>query len=159
MYRRYTQRGDVGMTRTQSRVNRLKNVLILLLLAAVVALAVTGIPAILGREDQRAVLVQRIQSECDEALRQTTALSRNAGSDSAAILARIRSNVYSIRTVNSLSAASGYGLLLGENQLTTLQNLIDRYLSYLTTGMDTGEYQTNLQTALTALQEVVTALQ
>ena len=41
----------------------------------------------------------------------------------------------------------------------TLQNNVDRYLTYLTTGMDTGEYQTGLQTSLEELQETLNALQ
>ena len=34
----------------------------------------------------------------------------------------------------------------------------DNYLTFITTGMDTGEYQTNLQNSLAALQEKVNAL-
>ena len=37
----------------------------------------------------------------------------------------------------------------------TIQNLVDRYLTYITTGMDTGEYQTSLQNALAELQDAV----
>ena len=40
----------------------------------------------------------------------------------------------------------------------TLQNTVDRYLEYLTTGMDTGEYQTSLQSALEELQEILSTL-
>jgi len=94
----------------------------------------------------------------DEALRQTTTLSRNAGADSAAILSRIRSNIYAIRMLNTVNSASGGRLLLEEERLTTLQNMVDRYLTYLTTGMDTGEYQTALQVALTEMQEIVRSL-
>ena len=42
--------------------------------------------------------------------------------------------------------------------LSTLQSSIDNYLAFLTTGMDTGEYQTNLQTALEELQEMLNVL-
>ena len=82
----------------------------------------------------------------------------SAGADSAAILARVRCNVYAIRTINSTNSAAGNGLLLDEERLTTLLNTIDRYLSFLTTGMDTGEYQTSLQTALNELQGIVSNL-
>jgi hypothetical protein len=94
----------------------------------------------------------------DEAVRQTTTLSRNAGADSAAILSRIRCNIYSVRTLNSVNSASGGRALLEEERLTTLLNTVDRYLTFLTTGMDTGEYQTALQVALTDLQETVSGL-
>ena len=159
MYQRYSRMGDSGSSRTQVRRNRIKTGIILLLIAMVAALGVIGIPAFLARQDQRTLYLQRIQSECDDALKLTASLSRNAGADSAAILARIRSNIYAIRTVSSLSASSGFHLLVDEDVVMTLQNLVDRYLSYITTGMDTGEYQTNLQNALASLQESLRQLE
>ncbi len=159
MYQRYSRMGDSGSSRTQVRRNRIKTGIILLLIAMVAALGVIGIPAFLARQDQRTLYVQRIQSECDDALKLTASLSRNAGADSAAILARIRSNIYAIRTVSSLSASSGFHPLVDEDVVMTLQNLVDRYLSYITTGMDTGEYQTNLQNALASLQESLRQLE
>ena len=159
MYQRYSRVSDGGMSRSQVLRGRLKNALILLLVAAVIGLAVTGVPAILARQDERTLILQRMQGECDEAVRQTTSLSRNAGADSSAILARIRSNLYAIRSLNALSESSGYGAPVSEDTLMTLQNLVDRYLTYLTTGMDTGEYQTNLQNTLDALQLQINALE
>ena len=103
--------------------------------------------------------MQRIQSECSEAIRQTSTLSRNAGADSAAILAKIRSNVYAIRVINALGNSSGFGFLVSEESVMTIQNLVDRYLSYITTGMDTGEYQTSLQNALSELQGTLNQIQ
>ena len=85
-------------------------------------------------------------------------LSRNAGADSASILARIRSNLYAIRTVSDLNTARSGEILVQEDRILTLQNTVDRYLTYLTTGMDTGEYQTNLQIALEDLQAELNAL-
>ena len=45
-----------------------------------------------------------------------------------------------------------------DERLLTLQNMVDQYLQYLTTGMDTGGYTTNLQVALAELQEIVNNL-
>ena len=42
--------------------------------------------------------------------------------------------------------AQGDGTLVEDERILTLQNTVDRYLTYITTGMDTGEYQTGLQT-------------
>ena len=39
-----------------------------------------------------------------------------------------------------------------------MQASIDNYLQFLTTGMDTGEYQTNLQNSLAALQVQINLL-
>ena len=158
MYRRYSQTGDGTVSSSQRFRNRLKNMLIVLLVLALAALCVWAFPAVRERDAIRGSLIQRIQTDCSEAIRQISTLSRNAGADSAAILARIRSNVYAIRTANALGSSSGYGYLVSEDSLMTIQNLVDRYLSYITTGMDTGEYQTNLQNALTELQAAVDQL-
>lgn len=159
MYRRYSKTGDSTASMTQVTRNRIKNVLILLLLAAIAVLLFFTLPAVRNRGETRSLYIQRIQNEASEAVRLTSGLSRNAGADSAAILARIRCNIYAIRTINSVNSGAGNGLLLEEERLTTLLNTIDRYLSFLTTGMDTGEYQTGLQTALNELQGIISQLQ
>ncbi len=158
MYRRYSQTNASGLSLSQLKRSRLKDLMILLLAAALAVSLFFGIPAIRQRNGARTVYIQRVQAECDEALRQTSTLSRNAGADSASILAKIRSNLYAIRTVSALSSAQGTGTLVSEDRIVTLQNTVDRYLEYLTTGMETGEYQTNLQTALEELQEILNTL-
>ena len=155
MYRRYSQTGAGNMNLTQVNRNRIRNVLLVLLVVALAVTLIITLPVMQNQGEARTIYIQKIQSEVDEAVRQTTTLSRNAGADSAAILSRIRSNIYSIRTLNSVNSATGGRTLLEEERLTTLLNTVDRYLTYLTTGMDTGEYQTALQVALTELQEIV----
>ena len=152
MYRRYSENKGNGASLSQMKRNRLKNLLILLLAALLIASLALGIPAIQQRNTVRTVHIQRIQTECDDAVRQTATLSRNAGADSALILARIRSDLYTIRTINNISIQEGMGSLVSEDRILELENTVDRYLTYLTTGMDTGEYQTNLQNALEELQ-------
>ena len=158
MYRRYSQGTDGIQPRSQVRINRIKNILIVLLAAAVVTLAFIAIPGMQNKQSERALYIQKMQSECDEAVRQTAMLSRNAGADSAAILSRVRSSIYAVRTLNTLAGQSGR-TPVNDEQLLTLQNTVDRYLSFLTTGMDTGEYQTNLQNGLTDLQTLVNGLE
>jgi hypothetical protein len=58
----------------------------------------------------------------------------------------------------SIGMEGAQGRLLEETELSSLQGSIDNFLQYLTTGMDTGEYQTNLQNALDALQIRINAL-
>ncbi len=152
MYRRYSQGSGNNVSLSQMKRSRLKDLLILLLTALLVAALAIGIPALQKQGNTRSIYIQRVQAECDEALRLTTTLSRNAGADSASILAKIRSNLYTIRMVSAMSVAQGDGPLVDDDQILTLQNTVDRYLTYLTTGMDTGEYQTNLQIALEELQ-------
>jgi len=158
MYRRYSQTGDGAVSMTQVTRNRIKNGIILLLIIATAVTLAFSLPVLRKQSDTRRLYIQRIQSETAEAVRQTSGLSRNAGADSAAILARIRCNVYAIRTINTTNNSAGNGLLVDEERLTTILNTIDRYLSFLTTGMDTGEYQTTLQTALNELQGIVSNL-
>ena len=158
MYRRYSQANGNGASLTQMKRSRLKDLLILVLAGLLIASLVIGIPALQRGNGTRSIYIQRIQTECDEAIRQTSTLSRNAGADSASILARIRSNLYAIRMISGLNMAQGDGELVSEDQVLTLQNMVDRYLNYLTTGMNTGEYQTTLQTGMEELQAEVSAL-
>ena len=155
MYRRYSQVGDGGMPLSQINRNRIKNIIIFVLLIALAALLVITLPMFRSRENNRALFIQHLQKECQDAYGDSATLSRTAGADSAAILSRVRSNIHTMRRVNSLSAAEGNGQLLEDERLLTLQNMVDRYLQFLTTGMDTGEYTTSLQTALYEMQEIV----
>ena len=152
MYRRYSQNNGEGVSITQIKRNRIRNAVTLLLALTIVALVIIGVPALRYRSEERSQFISRMQTECSEAIRQTSVLSRNAGADSALILAKVRSAICSIRTVNSAYGGLTNAPMVSDDQLMTLQNMVDRYLTYLTTGMDTGEYQTNLQNALDALQ-------
>lgn len=158
MYRRYSQANGTGLSMSQMKHSRIRDLVILVLAGLLVASLVLGIPAMLKQTDVRTLYIQRIQAECDDAIRLTSTLSRNAGADSASILARIRSSLYAIRMISNLNAAEGGGLLVEDERILTLQNTVDRYLTYLTTGMDTGEYQTGLQTSLEELQETLSGL-
>ena len=154
MYRRYSQTGEGNINLSQAKRNRIRNVIVILLVAALAATLIITLPVMQNQNETRSLFIQKIQAEVDEALRQTATLSRNAGADRAAILSKIRSNLYAVRMLNTVNSASGGRMLLEEDRLTSLQNMVDRYLTYLTTGMDTGEYQTALQVALTELQEI-----
>ena len=59
---------------------------------------------------------------------------------------------YQVQAHVTCGDGAGEETPLTEEQLTSMQASIDNYLQFLTTGMDTGEYQTNLQNALDALQ-------
>ena len=159
MYRRYSQMGDGSMPLSQVNRNRIKNILIMLLLIALAVLLVISLPLMKSRESSRANYIQQIQKECREASNDSSSLSRTAGADSAATLSRIRSNIHTMRTLNSMSNAEGNGQLVENDKLISLQNMVDQYLQYLTTGMDTGNYTTNLQTALNELQVILGELE
>lgn len=161
MYRRYSQVNETVMPVSQQRRNWIKNIIILVLLAAVITVSAIALPAVQSRSGARSLFIQRMQNEISTAARLTTSLSRNAGASSAAILAQVRSNIYAISAANEMSIGmeGASGRLLQEDQLTSLLSSIDNYLAFLTTGMDTGEYQTNLQNTLDALQLQINALE
>ena len=154
MYGRYSDTGGRNMPVVERKKSMVKNIVIIFLVAVIGALCVVGIPALQAQKDSHNVYVQMIQTECEEAVKLTTSLSRNAGSDSAAILARIRSHVYAMRSINRVSMAQdgAAGQLISEEVFDGLLAMLDSYLAFLTTGMDTGEYQSNLQTSLDTLQ-------
>ncbi len=160
MYRRYSQVNTNTVPVNQLRRNRIKNILILFLLAALIALGVFSFRAMQRESSARELHIQRMQSEISEAVRLTGTLSRNGGADSASTLARIRSNLYAIRVINDLNTAEEgpSGRLLPEETLSALQSDVDNYLSFLTTGMDTGEYQTSLQNKLSELMTAIGSL-
>ena len=160
MYRRYSQVNEPAMPVSQTRRNLIKNILILLLIVALAVSIAVGMPAVQSKSASRSLFIQRMQNEIATAVRLTTSLSRNAGASSAAILAQIRSNIYAIITINQLSIGmeGASGRLVAEESLSSLQSSIDNYLQFLTTGMDTGEYQTNLQNSLEELQLQINAL-
>ena len=155
MYRRYSQTGDGNMPLSQINQNRIKNVIILVLLAALAALLVISLPLLSLRENTRTLYIQQMQKECQDAYNDASTLSRTAGADSGATLSRVRSNIHTIRTLNNLNSAQGNARLLDNEQLATLQSQVDQYLQYLTSGMDTGQYTTGLQTSLADLLTVI----
>ena len=159
MYRRYSQAGDGSMPLSQINRNRIKNILILILLIGIAVLLFISLPLMKNKDNTRALYIQQVQRECKDALSDTSTLSRTAGADSAAVLSRVRSNIHTMRIINNLSGAEGSRQLLDDGRLLTIQNMVDRYMSYLTTGMDTGEYTTSLQTALSELQGIVSELE
>ncbi len=161
MYRRYSQVNQPTVSLGQVRKNRFKNILILLLVCALAGMTAVAVPAVRSRSASRTLYIQRMQNEIATAVRLTTSLSRNAGANSAAILAQIRSNVYTIGVINEISIGQegADGRLIQEDRITALQSAIDNYLAFLTTGMDTGEYQTNLQNSLNELQVVISAME
>ncbi len=132
---------------------RARDILILLLIAAVIALAVLGAQAMAYRTNAHELLVKRIQTECGDALTLTASLSRTAGANSSATLGRIRSHVYAMDTLNELNVGleGGNHFFVDESAFTALYSVLDDYVNKLITGMVTGDLQTALTEQLNAL--------
>ena len=159
MYRRYSQRNGDGLSLTQMKRNRIKDIVILLLVAAVIAMAVFLIPALREKSEERETYIHRFQVEAEEASRLTTNLSRSAGADSAAILAKVRCNIYAIKKLNEHYSSQAGAPMLSDADLQEILNMIDRYFAALTTGIITGTYQTDLQLTVDQIIEVLGTLQ
>ena len=159
MYRRYSQVGDGAMPLSQVNRNRIKNIIILLLSVALIALLIISLPMIKDKGNVRTQYIQQRRRECQEAYNNTQTLSRTAGADSAAILASVRSNIHAMRVVNNLSGAGGNGYLVDDGRLSSLIGTVEEYLGILTTGMETGQYVTSLSTSLADLQAAISNLE
>lgn len=157
MYRRYSRDSVSGLSVDQRKTLRIKNILILILVVIIAVLCIFGIPALQQKSDNHTLFVQRMRSECDEAIRHTNTLSRNAGADSAGLLAKIRSNVYAMDVINTLSINQdgNAGVLVSTGDLSSILTLIDQYQSVLITGMATGEQQTALLNQLDAISTLL----
>ena len=159
MYRRYSQVGDGNMSLSQMNRNRIRNIIILVLLAAVIALLIISIPMMLGKSNSHMLYIQQMQKECKEAYADTSTLSRTAGADSASILSRVRSNIHAMRVINNLNNAENGYPFVEDEKLQNLLNNVDRFLNVLSTGMATGEPATALLTGLAEMQEIVLNLE
>lgn len=156
MYQHYMSRkGGSMQSGSNTLLNRVRNALILVLLAAVILLAVFGGRAISFEAETRSTFIQRMQTECNDAVSLTTALSRTAGASSSATLGKIRSHVYAMDAINQLNVGLGGNYLISNDIFTSLYAIIDDYSNRLITGMVTGDSQTALANALTTLQQTI----
>lgn len=160
MYQHYMSRkGSSMQSGGNTMFNRLRNALILVLLAAVILLAIFGGRAISFEAETRSTFVHRMQTECNDAVSLVTALSRTAGASSSATLGKIRSHVYAMDTINQLNVGLGGDYLISNDTFTSLYAIIDDYFNRLITGVVTGDSQTALANALTSLQQTIAYLE
>lgn len=140
---------------------RVQTIFTMLLLAAVIALAIFGGNALRYQAAAHELFVQKIQTECGNALQLCNTLSRTAGSSSSSTLGKIRQHVYSMQTINDLNVGleGASGWMVQESYFSNLYTLLDNYETKLVTGMTTGDYQTQLLQTLTELYEQVELLE
>ena len=157
LYGSYTDKSnEVMQTGAGLMRDRLRIGAIIVLVVAVAVLAVLGGQAMAYRAEARSLFAATMQTECIEALNQSSSLSRTAGANSSATLGRIRANVRAMENVNRLQGSLDNGRsFVPEETFSDLYALLDTYSSRLLTGMNTGDLQGQLQTALEALQAVI----
>jgi len=161
LYESYNAHGSpVLQTGAGVMRERIRTVIIVLLLAGVIVLGILGGQAIAYRAEARETFIGTIQAECDDALTLTNSLSRTAGASSSGILGRIRSHVHAMDTLNQINVGleGGDSYIVPTAVFTELYTLIDTYTDKLRTGMITGDLQTELMSKLSELSAMVNAI-
>lgn len=139
---------------------RVRSVVLVALIIAVVVLGVVGGQAIAYRSKCEPTFISRMQTECDEAIGSINTLSRSGGAESAAILGKIRGNIRAIEAINEIAntVAGGDGYLVPPQTFVDFYAIIDSYSNKLKLGNVIVEDQAKLATALTNLQLMLEAL-
>lgn len=161
LYGSYTDKSnEVLQTGAGLMRERVRNILTIALVLAVAGLAIIGGRALAYRAESRSLFVATMQTECNEALSLTNSLSRTAGASSSTTLGRIRSNVHTMDTLNQLHAnlEGGGQYYVPVEVFTNLYTILDNYSNRLITGLNTGDLQGELQTALEGLQALISEL-
>ena len=154
--------GSSGSVRvTRGALPRWVPVLLAALLIAVVLLGVFGVPSMMYRSRSEETFVNRMLTECGDALALANSLSRSLSGDAntAAELGRIRSDVHAIDTINDMrSTLTGSGHYIQPYVFTNLYSIIDSYSTNLKEGNATMQNRTDLLSGLEALQQMLTVL-
>ena len=159
LYGSYTDKSrESAQTGAGLMRDRVRTVLILGLLAALIAMGVYGGQAIRYRMESRSLLIATMQTESNEAVSLANSLSRTAGGNSAATLGRIRANVHAMENANRMRANLDGRPFLPEETFSDIYTILENYSTRLLTGMNTGDLQGELQTALEALQVLALGL-
>ena len=153
LYGSYTDKSrEAAQTAAGVMKDRVRTVLILVLLAGLVAMGIVGAQAMRYRTEARSLLVGTMQTESNEAVSLANSLSRTAGGNSAATLGRIRASVHAMETANRMKGNLDRHAFLPEETFQAIYKILDEYNSRLLTGMNSGDLQGELQAALEALQ-------
>ena len=156
---RYSSRRSHSARIDQRRTNRnFEGAVIAILLIALIASLVVGIPSINYRTEARSYFVNRMLTECDSAVQRVQKLSRTAGSTSAQIMAEIRSYIYAVDVLNQAYSGTGGGQLLDAGLLNSMYSLLETYSNQLVTGTDTGEIQSAISDAILEIHNQIEKL-
>lgn len=149
-------RSGGGRTAEHSRMERIKNIVIILLIVAVVGVGIAGGQAMNFRGKAQDLMIARASTECSEAVGHVNSMSRSGGSDTAGVLGKIRANVNAIDVLSGI-CQSLYGQELAPRAtFDQLYGIIDSYSGKLRNGTSTIEELTNLADGLANLQLLIT---
>ncbi len=138
-----------------SRMERVKNIIIILMAVALLGVGISGFQAIAFRGKAQDLIVARAMTECSQAMGQVNSMSRSGGSDTAGVLGKVRANINAVDVLSGISQ-SLYGQELAPRAtFTQLYGIIDSYSGKLRNGTSTIEELTNLADGLTSLQTLL----
>lgn len=125
------------------------------LLAAVIALSIAA--GSLGNtvSNARASSIDQMQNESGQACRIVNELSRTGNSSSYNQLARIRSRIYAIESMNRLrvNVFGEKARLVSDDVFSAIYTLLDEYETRVNTGTNTSEVQSALSAQINALND------
>ncbi len=151
-------RGGASRSVEHSKADRIKNILLILLAVALLGIGIAGGRAIAFRAGTGEKILQRMMTECGDAVGQVNTLSRYGGSDSAALLGKIRANIHAVDACNQLYASLYGKQLVASDTLNQLYATVDSYMDKLKNGSSSLDEQTSLAEDLAALQALLQTL-
>ncbi len=117
-----------------------------------------GGKAMLYQQQSEETFVNRMLTECNDALGQANSLSRSGGSDSSATLGRIRSSIRAAEVLNEVHNTIAGGYFIAPQTFTNLYAIIDSYTNNLKLGNVTMQDLTNLVSGLENLRTMLLEL-
>lgn len=142
-----------------TRAERVRTIVIILLMVALLGVGIAGGQAMGFRGNCEKQLVARALTECGDAVNHVNTLSRSGGSDTAAVLGKIRANVRAVNVLSDLSLSLYHRELAPALSFVELYGIIDSYSAKLKNGSATIEELTNLSNQLVQLQTTIKAAQ
>lgn len=153
-------RGRSGGARgvEHSRADRVRSIAIILLVVALAGVSIVCVQAVGFRGSCEENLLARALTECGAAVNQVNTLSRSGGSDTAAVLGKIRANIHAVDVLSSMSLSLYGKELAPAADFTELYGIIDSYSAKLKNGSATIDELTRLSDRLTVLQTQLNAI-
>lgn len=132
---------------------------VVLLAILLAVMSFFGVRAMMYQSQSEGTFVNRMLTECDDALALANGLSRSGGAESAATLGRIRSDIHAIDAINEVrNTVTGGGYFVPPYVFTNLYSIIDSYTNNLKLGNVTMQNLTDLVSALESLRDMLAGL-
>lgn len=153
---RYTNSRSGGARRVENSIaDRVRSIAIILLVVALVGVGIVGGQAIVFRGKCQESMLSHAMTECGDAINQVNTISRSGGSDTAALLGKIRANIRAVDLLSEMSRSLYGRELVPTASFTELYDIIDSYSAKLKNGSATIEELTNLADRLAVLQAML----